>query len=159
LSFQIIDVVFSFQAWWSIRSRADKNELILRRINQSKDLKQLVDIILKYSLGSAYTVRIAHCMEGEEIFGSCKWKANLAPKSEGDSHRHNHVIFSHPHVNHTIVRSGVEIEQPREDQIQGDVEVFEAPCRDGVWHIERWPPYVACSMFRIVKIHQAFLCC
>jgi hypothetical protein len=63
-------------------------------------------------------------MEGEEIFGSCKRKANLAPRSKGDSHRHNHVIFSHPCVNHTIAKSSVEIEQSRVDQIQGDVEAL-----------------------------------
>jgi len=57
-------------------------------------------------------------MEGEEIFGSYKWKKNLAPRLKGDSRRHNCVNFSHPHVNHTIVRSSVHIEQPRADQIQ-----------------------------------------
>jgi hypothetical protein len=50
-------------------------------------------------------------MEGEEIFGSYKQKANLAPKSEGDSHKHDHVNFSHLCVNHIIVRSSVDIEQ------------------------------------------------
>jgi hypothetical protein len=98
-------------------------------------------------------------MEGEEIFGSYKWKENLAPRLEGDSHRHNRVNFSHPHVNHTIVRSSVHIEQPGADQIQGDVEVLEAPCGDGVWHIKiNMPHYVSCSMFHIAKIHQSFLC-
>jgi hypothetical protein len=71
-------------------------------------------------------------MQVEEIFGSCKWKVNIAPRSKADSHRHNHVNFSHPHVNHTIAKSGVEVEQPGVDQIQGDVEVLEAPCGDGV---------------------------
>jgi hypothetical protein len=56
-------------------------------------------------------------MEGEEIFGSCKRKANLALKSEGDLHRCDSVNFSHPHVNHINVRSSVEIEQPGVDQI------------------------------------------
>jgi hypothetical protein len=50
-------------------------------------------------------------MESEEIFGSCKLqKVNLAPILEGDSHRHNRVNFFHLHVNHTIVKLGVEIE-------------------------------------------------
>jgi hypothetical protein len=71
-------------------------------------------------------------MGGEEIFGSCKWKVNLAPILEGDSHRHNRVNFFHPHVNHTIAILGVEIEQHGVDQIQGDVEVLKAPCGDGV---------------------------
>jgi hypothetical protein len=36
-------------------------------------------------------------------------------------------------VNHTIIRSSVEIDQPGANQIQGDVEVFEAPCGNGVY--------------------------
>jgi len=86
-------------------------------------------------------------MGGEEIFGSCKWKVNLAPKSEGDFHKHNCVNFSHPHVNHTIARLSVEIEQLGVNQTQGDVEFLEAPCGDGVWHIERCPCmlHVQCS--------------
>jgi hypothetical protein len=79
-------------------------------------------------------------MEGEEIFGFYKQKANVAFRLGGDSHRQDNVIFSHPRVNHIIIRSSVEIEQPRADQIQGDVEVLERPCGDGVWHIERCPP-------------------
>jgi len=37
---------------------------------------------MKYSLGLACIVKITH-MEGEEIFGSSKQKANLAPRLEG----------------------------------------------------------------------------
>jgi hypothetical protein len=56
-------------------------------------------------------------MEGEEIFGSYKRNVILALGSKGDSHKHDHVNFFHPYVNHTIVKSGVEIEQPGVDQI------------------------------------------
>ncbi len=49
----------------------DKSELLLCKATQSRDPKQLVDVVLKYSLRSACTIRIAH-MEGEEIFGSYK---------------------------------------------------------------------------------------
>jgi len=58
---------------------------------------------------------------------------NLAPKLERDSHRHNCMNVFHLCVNHIIVRSGVEIDQLGANQIQGDVEVFEAPCGDGVY--------------------------
>jgi hypothetical protein len=44
-------------------------------------------------------------MEGEEIFGSCKQKTNLAFRLEGDSHKQNCVNFFNPHVNHTIAKS------------------------------------------------------
>jgi hypothetical protein len=72
-------------------------------------------------------------MEGEEIFGFNKQKVNLAIRSKGNSHRHEHVNFSHHCVNHTIVSSSVNIELIV-DQIEKDVEVLEAPCGDGVWH-------------------------
>ncbi len=91
-------------------------------------------------------------MKGEEIFDSCK------PRLEGDSHRHKHVIFFHPCANHVIAKLNVEIEQHVANQIHGDVEVLQAPCGNGVWHIKRCPLYVACSMLCVVKIHQAFLC-
>jgi hypothetical protein len=90
-------------------------------------------------------------MEGEEIFGSCKRKTNLAPESRGDSHKHNHVNFFHPHVDHLIVRSNVEIEQLGVDQIHGNVEVLEAPCEDGVWHIEKCPPMSHVQCFVLQK--------
>jgi hypothetical protein len=106
LNFQTIDIIFSFQAGWSSRPRPDKSELFLRITTQFGDLKELANVVLKYSPSSDYTIRITH-MEGEEIFGSYKWKVNLAPGSKGDSHRHNYVNFSHPCVNHTIVSSSV----------------------------------------------------
>ncbi len=74
-------------------------------------------------------------MEGEEIFGSYKRKANLTPKLKGDSHRCDRVNFSHPCVNHTIVSSSLNIEKNVVDQIEKDVEVLEDPCEHGVWHI------------------------
>ncbi len=112
-------------------------------------------VVLKYSLGLTYIVRIAH-MEGEQIFGSCKWKVNLTLELECDSHRDDHVNFSHPHVNHIIVRLGVEIEQPGANQIQGDVEVLEGPCGDGVWHRERCPLtlHVQCSTLQKSTKHS-----
>jgi hypothetical protein len=47
----------------------NKNELLLHRKTQSRNLKQLVDTVLKYSPNSTWIIRIKH-MEGEEIFGS-----------------------------------------------------------------------------------------
>ncbi len=121
----------------------------------SKNITNKIVKGLKYSLGSACTIRIAH-MGGEEIFGSCKWKVNLAPKSEGEFHKHNHVNFSHLHVNHTMARLSVEIELPRVDQTQGDVEVLEAPYGDGVCHIKRCPcmSHVQCSTLQKSTKHS-----
>jgi hypothetical protein len=46
------------------------------------------------------------------------------------------VNFYHPHVNHAIAKSIVQIEQLGANLIDGGVEVLEAPCGDGIWHIE-----------------------
>jgi hypothetical protein len=62
----------------------------VHKIIQFSDLNQLVDIILKYALGSYFKTKIAH-MGGEEIFGSYKWKSNLPLGLKGDSHRHDCV--------------------------------------------------------------------
>ncbi len=102
------------------------SELFLHIATQFGDLKQLVDVVMKYSLSSDYTIRIAH-MEGEEIFGYYKWKVNLAPRSKGDFHRCNCVNFFHPCVNHTITNLSVNIEELVVDQIEEDVEALEAP--------------------------------
>jgi hypothetical protein len=66
-------------------------------------------------------------------------KGEPSPQIRGDSHKHDYVNFSHPLVTHIITISSVEIEQPRVDKIQEDVEVLESPCGDGVWHVERCP--------------------
>jgi hypothetical protein len=119
------------------------------KANQSGDLKQLVDAVLKYSPSSTSTIRITH-MEGEEIFGSYKQKANLTPGLKGDSHRRDRVNFSHPCVSHTIVSSNLNIETNVVDQIEKDVEVLEDPCGDGVWHIML---HVQCSTLQKSNKH------
>jgi hypothetical protein len=89
-------------------------------------------------------------MECEEIFGSYKRKANLAPKLEGDSHKHDRVNFFHLHISHTIVNSSVDMEELVMNQIQEDVEVLDTPCGNGIWHIERCALTlcVQCTMFQ-----------
>ncbi len=104
----------------------NKSELFLHRTTQSGDLKELVDVVLKYFLISDYTIKTAN-LEGVEIFGSYKWKANLTPISKGDSHRHDYVNFFHPCVNHTIASSSVNIEEFVVDQVEDNVEALEAP--------------------------------
>jgi hypothetical protein len=90
-------------------------------------------------------------MEGEEIFGSCEQKANLAARLEGDSHKHDRVNFSHPCVSHTIASPSVNIGELVAYQIEEDVDVLEVPCGDGVWHIERCPPTLHVQCFVLQK--------
>lgn len=75
----------------------DKNELFLSRMTMSNDPIQLVNAIQKYTPRATLKVKVTH-LEGEEIFGSFKWKLYLPYGLEADSHQHDRVNFSHPHV-------------------------------------------------------------
>jgi len=46
-------------------SGPDRNELLLHKVTQSCDLKQLVNIILKYALGSSFKTK-SHTWEGKK---------------------------------------------------------------------------------------------
>jgi hypothetical protein len=70
-----------------------RDELKLRQTSQSSDPSQMANDITKYTNGSSFITRISH-LEGQEVFGSTKWKVNIAPESEGDSHKHDCVNFS-----------------------------------------------------------------
>ncbi len=69
---------YHFNKGGSLGQGPGKNELLLGKITQFGDSKQLEDAILKYSLGSSFITKIVH-MEGEEILGSCNGKLNLLP--------------------------------------------------------------------------------
>jgi hypothetical protein len=66
------------------------------------------------------------------------------------------VNFFYLRLNNTIVNSSVNIEELVVDQIEKEVEVLEAPCGDGVWHIKRCPPtsHVLCSMLQKSTKHS-----
>ncbi len=65
-TFKQLNLYFYFKHGGWPGQRCDRTEVFLRITTRSKDPKQLADAILKYSLGSIYTIRITH-MEGEEI--------------------------------------------------------------------------------------------
>ncbi len=62
-----------------------KNEFHLRKSNQSKDLVQIVIAIAKYTLSFGLYFRIPH-LECEKMFGLRRFKANLRPGSEANTH-------------------------------------------------------------------------
>jgi hypothetical protein len=66
-------------------------------VSQFYDPLQMAITVARLTPGSSYTLRILH-LEGEEVFGSVKQKQNLPLKSKGNSHKHDHVNFSHPQV-------------------------------------------------------------
>jgi hypothetical protein len=66
----------------------DKNELRLHKANQFGDSIKIDVAIIEYTSSFGLSTIIPH-LEGEEVFRSVKHKANLAPKLEADSHRHD----------------------------------------------------------------------
>jgi hypothetical protein len=89
-------------------------------------------------------------LEGQEIFGSTKRKANIALRLEGNSHRHDCVNFSQPKVN--AMSSGFTGSNVDVGEFNGivraeafvltfqELKVQKRVCGDGVWRIERCPP-------------------
>jgi hypothetical protein len=75
-----------------------KDELRLRQASQFGEPLQMANTIAKYTNGSSFTTKIPH-LDGQEVFGSTKWRANITPRLEGDSHMHDHVNFSQLKVN------------------------------------------------------------
>jgi hypothetical protein len=74
--FKQTTLYYYFKKGGRSRQGHDRSEFFLHKVTQSSDLKQLVNVILKYALGSSLKTKIAH-MGGEEIFGSYKLKPNL----------------------------------------------------------------------------------
>ena len=72
-------------------------DLKLKRVVASMDSKRIHDALCSMPGAEEVCTRIPH-LEGEEVFGSMKRKADVSIGSEGDSHRPNKVNFSHPRV-------------------------------------------------------------
>ncbi len=75
----------------------DRNEFLLRRAHVSGDVFNLVATIANYAYEFSFTKQTPH-LEGEEVFGSSKRSVDFFPKVDDESHRLDHVNFSHPHV-------------------------------------------------------------
>jgi len=75
-----------------------RDELRLWRASQFGDPLQMANTVANYTNGSSFAIRIPH-LEGQEVFGSTKQRAKIAPGLEGDSHGHDHVNFSLLKVN------------------------------------------------------------
>jgi len=61
----------------------------------------MATIVVRLTPSSSHTLKILQ-LEGEEVFGSVKRKQNFAPRSKGDSHRHDCLNFSGPRVEFTL---------------------------------------------------------
>jgi hypothetical protein len=74
-----------------------KQELKLRAARRSGDPKKIEEALIQLSRVEVATTQIPH-LEGKEIFGSTKWKLDLPPGDDGDSHRLDKINFSQPQV-------------------------------------------------------------
>ncbi len=137
-----------------------RGELKLRRTSQYGDSFQMANTITKYTNRSSFTIKILH-LEGQKVFGSTKWRANITPGLKGDSHMHDRVNFSRLRVNTTpsgFVGSNVDANKSngivRDEAFvltfQG-LKVQECVRGDGVWRIERCPPSSNIHYFTIQR--------
>ncbi len=110
--------------------------------------------------GSSFTNRILH-LEGQEVFGSTKQRVDITPRSEGNSHKHDHVNFSRRRFHATssgFIGSNVDVsesngntrDEPFVLTCQG-LKVQECACADSVWKIDRCPPSSNTHCFIIQK--------
>jgi hypothetical protein len=71
----------------------------------------MANVIAKYTNMSSFINKIPH-LEGQENFGSTKQRSNIAPRSKGDSHKHDYVNFFWLKVNATssgFISSNVDV--------------------------------------------------
>jgi len=96
-TFKQSSLYYAFLEGDASRTNLDNNELCLCRTSWFGDLVQIVAIVAKYSSNFGLFAKISH-LEGEEVFGLAKHKANLPPRLEVNSHRHDQVNFFRPKV-------------------------------------------------------------
>jgi hypothetical protein len=81
----------------------NRNELHLHRASYYGDPIEIVIAITKYTSSFGLSTRILH-LEGEEMFGSARHKANLPHRLKANSHWHDRLNFFCPKVaNATII--------------------------------------------------------
>jgi len=74
-----------------------EGDLKLKRAMASEDGNKIADALNEMPGVEDICIQIPH-LEGEEVFGSSKWKLDLLIGSKGDSYRLDKVNFSHPWV-------------------------------------------------------------
>ncbi len=138
----------------------NRDELKLWRASQSGDLSQMANVVIKYTSGSSFTNKIPN-LEGQEIFGSKKWKVDITSWLEGNSYMHDCVNFSRLKINAMLsgfASSNVDDgestrilkDEPFVLTYQG-LKVQECVCRDGIWIIKRCPPLSNTHFFAIQR--------
>jgi hypothetical protein len=120
---------------------ASKQELKLRAARRNGDPKKIEEALSQLPGVEVATTRIPH-LEGEEIFGSTKWKLDLPPGDDGDSHRPDKVNFSQPRVQTRSKTAHTEVARASvagvdKDELPHVTIVLESECDMSQWHIAR----------------------
>ncbi len=111
-----------------------------------KDVSKLVAVVANYTFKSSFTTQTPH-LEGEAMFGSAKCGANFSPSVDDESHKHDRINFSCPHVvvpacqpksvnNLSILGSPCVAQNMFLIRSQSGIMVNEIMCGDGIWHID-----------------------
>ena len=156
-----------------------KEELLLRVAQRcthhTGNPKVVADAISNIQVVQDFVTREPH-LEGEEVFGSQKRKADMPLGCEQDSHRPNKVNFSRPHVRTRsvvagtsttatapsdedisfradvdvmeIVPSGEHLERPQNRHPLHVTGIEESDCDEREWHISRLPKSSANKLSR-----------
>ena len=155
-----------------------KEELLLkvaqRCAHRTRNPKVVADAISNIRVVQNFVTREPH-LEGEEVFGSQKWKADMPLGCEQDLHKLDKVNFSRPHVRtrfavagtstaatapsdedisfHAdvdvmeIVPSGEHLERPQNRHPLHVTGIEESDCDEREWHISRLPKSSAKACF------------
>jgi hypothetical protein len=125
----------------SSKTSPSKQELKLRAARRSDDPKKIAAALSQLPGVEVPTTRILH-LEGEEIFGSIKWKLDLLPSNDGNSRRPDKVNFSQPRVQ-TRSRTthtefvGASVAGAIKDELPHVTTTLEFDCDMSHWHIAR----------------------
>ncbi len=85
---------------WRCWKGPGRDELRLWQANQFDDSLQMANAIAKYTNGFSFTIKIPH-LEGQKVFGSTNQRADITPRSKGNSHKHDYENFFWPRVDTT----------------------------------------------------------
>ena len=73
-------------------TRLSTSVLKLKLASRSGNPSRVARLVDEISSDAGINTQVPH-LEGEKVFGSAKWKLDLPPRDDNNSHRHNRVNF------------------------------------------------------------------
>ena len=122
-------------------SGPSKGKLRLRAARRSGDPKKIAEALNSLPGGEGVGSRIPH-LQGEETFGSTKWKLDVSIGDARDSHRPDKINFSQPRVRTRSTPTVPHSSGDKGDKAQANPSrhvtvAFESNCDTSKWHIAR----------------------